>query len=153
MKRHFLIAGAIVSIALSLIAGCTSSAPNDPKAAVIAMFGAMEKNDKSALAHLLDLGELMGNLNEDYALQTDEPRQFTNPEQILDDLTGEGKTKLRWFAHQRIINTVDITGEQATVEVTFVDKEASKGYRTKFGLHIVNDRWKIYTFNAYPSLR
>jgi len=51
------------------------------------------KDDKAALAHLLDLGELMSILNDDYALQTDEPRHFTSPEQILDDLTGEGQTK------------------------------------------------------------
>jgi hypothetical protein len=112
------------------------------------MFGAMEKDDRATLAHLLDLAELMRNFSEDYALQTDSPRVLTNPEQILDDLTGEGLTKRRWFSLQRIINKVEVTGETATVEVTFVDKQQSKGYRTKFGLHVVNGKWKIYSFKT-----
>ncbi|MFQ6007954.1 MAG: hypothetical protein ACE5K8_03290 [Candidatus Zixiibacteriota bacterium] len=111
----------------------------------------MEKNDKAALAHLLDLAELMRGSYEDYALQIDSPRVFTNPEQILDDLTGDGLTKRRWFALQRIINKVDVMGETATVEVTFVDKESSKAYLTKFGLHVVNGKWKIYSFKTIQS--
>jgi hypothetical protein len=129
--------------------GCSSSSgPADPKSAVISFFGAMEKDDKAALAHLLDLAELMKTINEDYALQTDSPRVFTNPLDILNDLTGDGQTKTRWFKLQRIIGATQLTGEVATVEVTFVDKEGSKGYRTKFGLHIANGKWKIYSFKT-----
>ncbi|HQL25251.1 MAG TPA: hypothetical protein PKY95_12600, partial [candidate division Zixibacteria bacterium] len=73
MRVHLLLSAALLSLAAALV-GCGSGKPSDPKTAVIAMFGAMEKNDKATLAHLLDLGELMKNLNEDYALQTDEPR-------------------------------------------------------------------------------
>jgi hypothetical protein len=137
---------AVGSAALSI--RCTSSTPNDPKAVVIAMFGAMEKNDKAALAHLLDLAELMRDTYQDYALQTDSPRVFTNPEQILEDLTGEGLTKRIWFAHQRIITKVDVMGDNAVVGVTFVNKDKSKAYLTNFGLHKVNGKWKIYSFKT-----
>ncbi len=147
MKRH-VIAMLLAMFGLAAIAGCSGNKPSDPKATVIAMFGAMEKNDKATLAHLLDLSELMKNYNQDYALNTDQPRKFTNPEQILDDLTDGGETKTRWFSLQRIINTVEVNGDQATVEVTFVDKQSSHGYLTKFGLHIVQGRWKIYSFNV-----
>jgi hypothetical protein len=141
----------LLACCLSLFMACSNSAPKDPKSAVIAVFGAMEKNDKAALAHLLDLAELMRGSNEDYALQTDSPRVFTNPEQILDDLTGDGLTKRRWFALQRIINKVDVMGETAAVEVTFVDKEHAKAYLTTFGLHVVNGKWKIYSFKTTQS--
>ncbi len=135
---------------LMALGGCSSSTPDSPKSTVIAVFGAMEKNDKATLAHLLDLAELMRNYGEDYALQTDSPRVFTNPEQILDDLTGDGLTKRRWFSMQRIVNEVDwLSEETAAVEVTFVDKDQSRGYRTKFGLHVVNGKWKIYSFKTY----
>ena len=138
-----LILPAMLSIA------CTSSGPSGPRDAVIQFFGAMEKDDQAALAHLLDLGELMKNSEFDYSLSTeDEPRKFISPIEILEDLTGDGLTKKRWFALQRIINEVEIFGETATVEVTFVDKNSSEGYRTKFGVHIVNDKWKIYTFKV-----
>ena len=132
----------------ALLAGCGDSGPADPKGAVIAFFGAMEKNDQAALAHLLDLAELMKNIDQDYAFQGDKPRVFTNPKQILDDLTDDGFTKKKWFELQRIINEVEIDGATAKVEVTFVNKETSKGYRTKFGLQIKNGKWKIYTFRA-----
>lgn len=152
MIRYRLAAAVGAVLLLGMTLGCSGSKPSDPKSAVIAMFGAMEKNDRATLAHLLDLAELMKNLNEDYALQTDEPRRFTNPEQILDDLTEEGKTKQRWFSMQRIINEVNVIDQdRATVEVTFVDKENSRGYRTKFGVHKVQNRWKIYSFNVYQS--
>lgn len=138
----------LTTCCLLLLMACSSSNVSDPKSVVITMFGAMEKDDRATLAHLLDLAELMRNFSEDYALQTDSPRVLTNPEQILDDLTGEGLTKRRWFSLQRIINRVEVTGETATVEVTFVDKQQSKGYRTKFGLHVVNGKWKIYSFKT-----
>jgi len=138
----------LTACCLLLLMACSSSNVSNPKSVVITMFGAMEKDDKATLAHLLDLAELMRNFSEDYALQTDSPRVLTNPEQILDDLTGEGLTKRRWFSLQRIINKVEVMGETATVEVTFVDKQQSKGYRTKFGLHVVNGKWKIYSFKT-----
>ncbi|MBU8933862.1 MAG: hypothetical protein KOO62_07625 [candidate division Zixibacteria bacterium] len=139
------------ALILAMMPSCANELGSDPKAAVIAMFGAMEKDDRATLAHILDLSELMSNLNEDYALQTNKPRVFTSPEQILDDLTGEGKTKKRWFDLQRIVNKAEVIGETATVEVTFVDKEQSRGWRTKFGLHKVHDQWKIYSFKTVVS--
>lgn len=131
------------------IIGCEGYGQNSPKQVVIGLFGAMEKDDKAALAHLLDLAALMQNIDTDYALSGDDkPRVFSSPQQILEDLTENGLTKTRWFSMQRIINDVEILGETATVEVTFVDKKASKGYTTKFGLHTKNGKWKIYSFNV-----
>ena len=135
-----------------VLAGCVGGSLGDPKKTVISFFGAMEKDDKAALAHLLDLAELMKNVSEDYAFHSDDSaRVFTSPQQILDDLTGEGVTKTRWFSYQRIVNKAEVMGETATVEVTFVDKDQSKGYRTKFGLHVKNGKWKIYSFKAIPD--
>lgn len=131
-----------------LISGCGGSAPTDPNETVIAFFGAMEKDDQAALAHLLDLASLMKNSQTDYALQSDEVRQFASPIEILEDLTGNGLTKQRWFSMQRIVNRSEISGDQATVEVTFADKASDKNYLTKFGLHIKEGKWKIYSFKV-----
>lgn len=138
-----------VLIALLLLWGCSGSESSDPKKLVISFFGAMEKNDQAALAHYLDLAELMKNIDEDYAFQSDSPRVFTSPQQVLDDLTNDGLTKKRWFSYQRIINQVDVVGDHATVEVTFNDKEKGIAYLTKFGVHKVNDKWKIYSFKTF----
>ncbi len=142
----------VLALILLVFVACSPSAPTDPKSTVIAMFGAMEKDDKATLAHLLDLGELMRQTDEDYALQIDSPRVFTSPEQILDDLTGDGLTKRRWFSMQRIISKVEVISEDAaTVGVTFVDKEHSHSYQTTFGLHVVHGKWKIYSFKTTQS--
>jgi len=141
----------LLIIGVIMLAGCSGSDQSDPKKVVMAFFGAMEKNDQPTLARLLDLPELMKNTEEDYSVTTDEPRVFTNPKDILDDLTNDGKTKQRWFSYQRIVNQAEIMGDNATVEVTFVDKGASKGYLTKFGLHKVNDKWRIYSFKTENS--
>lgn len=148
MKRNLIISIGFLIYLIPLISGCSEETGQDPKNTVIQMFGAMERDDKSALAHLLDLPELMTNINEDYALQTETPRVFTNPQDLLDDLTENGLTKQRWFSYQRIINKAEVMGETATVEVTFVDKENSQGYRTKFGVHMLHGKWKIYSFKT-----
>ena len=142
-------AALVILMTLSILGGCGSDDSDAPRKTVISLFGAMEKNDQAALLYVLDMPELMKNLNEDYALQIESPRLFTSPEQILEDLTGEGQTKTTWFALQRIISSVNHTSDEtATVDVTFVDKGKSKGYRTRFGLHKINDKWKIYSFKT-----
>ena len=142
------IPGIALLFSVAFLSACGGSGPTDPRETVIAFFGAMEKNDQAALAHLLDLAKLMKNTESDYALQSNEKRVFTSPVEILEDLTGEGLTKRRWFSLQRIVNRSEINGSMATVEVSFVDQNSSTQYLTKFGLHIVNDKWKIYTFKA-----
>ena len=134
-----------------LLTACGGTDLSDPRQTVISLFGAMEKDDEAALTHLLDLPELMRLSQEDYAVQRDNAREFTNPEQVLKDLTGDGETKKIWFAHQRIVANAEVIGETATVEVTFVDKEASKGYRTKFGLHLKNGEWRIFSFKTFTE--
>ena len=153
MSRSKLLAVVAILVAsATLITACGGDSQSDPRQVVISLFGAMERDDKAALAHLLDLAELMHNIEQDYAFHSDDPpRVFTSPQQILEDLTEDGQTKRRWFSLQRIVNQAAIDGSTATVEVTFVDKDASKGYRTKFGLHIVNSKWKIYSFRAITS--
>ena len=146
------IGAALAAVYLIGLIGCGGSQKqDDPRQVVISMFGAMEKDDKAALAHLLDLAALMQAGPEDYSLGGGEPRRWTDPEQVLNDLTGNGLTKTRWFSLQRIVNNAEVTGETATVEVTFVDKAASKGYRTKFGVHLMGEKWKIFSFKMIQS--
>ena len=153
------VGGVVCGVALLLLSavvvtGCSGekgSSSDDPRQVVISFFGAMQKDDKAALAHMLDLVALMKDDNSDYALSTNNPRTFTSPEDILDDLTGDGKTKTKWFALQRIVNEAKIDGDNALVEVTFVDKGVSKGYRTMFGLHKIQNKWRIYSFNVFQE--
>jgi hypothetical protein len=144
----------LVGSLFAVLSGCSSgSNSSDPRQVVISFFGAMEKNDQAALAHMLDLPSLMKNMAEDYAVQTDSPRVFTNPQDILIDLTNTGLTKTRWFSLQRVVANSQVNEDNAIVEVTFVDKQASRGYRTHFGLHKMNDVWKIYSFMTFEGAK
>ncbi len=138
----------ISNLLLLILLSCSNSGTRSPKETVIRLFGAMERDEKAAILNLVDISALMEISGEDYALKSDNPRTFHNPEDILNDLTGDGLTKTRWFSLQRIIGKVEIVGDTAFVEVSFIDKEKSKQYYNKFGLHKKDNNWKIYNFRT-----
>jgi hypothetical protein len=135
-------------LGILIVAGCTSVNNNDPKDVVIKLFGAMERNDAAAIAHMIDLRALMNISGEDYALQMEKPRVFHNPEEILKDMTDPGLTKTRWFAMQRVIGATEVIGDTAFVEVSFIDKTINLQYYNKFGLHKRDGLWRIYSFKT-----
>jgi len=137
-------------LAIGVIQSCSQrqKVASDPKDCVIKLFGAMERNDQGVIAHLLDLPALMSIRDEDYALQTSSPRVFRDPVDVLEDLTGEGLTKARWFSMQRVIGAVEEFGDSAKVEVSFINKNTNTKYYNKFGLHKVKGGWKIYSFKT-----
>jgi hypothetical protein len=142
-----IVMGVLICV-LILLPMCGDLSDDSPKEVVIRLFGAMDRDDRAAIVYILDLPSMMGLENDDYALQTDSPRTFYNPEDILDDLTGEGLTKSRWFALQRVIGRMEIHGDSALVEVSFINKEKGIQYYNKFGLCRKNNGWKIYSFRT-----
>ncbi|RKX21204.1 MAG: hypothetical protein DRP51_04640 [Candidatus Zixiibacteriota bacterium] len=149
MRRLLLILLLLISNLLFLVLfSCSNSGSRNPKETVIRLFGAMERDEKAAILNLVDIPALMEISGEDYALQSDNPRTFHNPEDILNDLTGDGLTKRRWFSMQRVIGKMEIVGDTAFVEVSFIDKDKSKQYYNKFGLHRKDNNWKIYNFRT-----
>ena len=138
----------IPNLLLLILLSCSGSESRNPKETVIRLFGAMERNEKAAILNLVDVPALMEISGEDYGLNSDNPRTFHNPEDILNDLTGDGLTKTRWFSMQRIIGRVEIVGDTAFVEVSFIDKGNDIQYYNKFGLHKKDNNWKIYNFRT-----
>lgn len=149
MRRLFPIISVFVfCLLLFALISCSGVEIRNPKETVIRLFGAMERNDKAAILNLLDVPALMEITGEDYGLKTDNPRTFHNPEDILNDMTGDGLTKSRWFSMQRIIGRVEIVGDTSFVEVSFIDKGNDIQYYNKFGLHKKDNNWKIYNFRT-----
>ncbi len=132
---------------LVIIVSCGESTES-PKKVVIKLFGAMERDDRAAIKHYLDLPAIMEKGPEDYALKADTARVFHSPADILDDMTGQGKTKSRWFALKRVIGKQTIKEDTAFVEVSFIDEKNSIQYYNKFGLHKKDGRWQIYSFRT-----
>lgn len=151
-RSHLCFIGQLLVIGLlGLLAACSQISNDSPKDVVIKFFGAMERNDTGRIAHLLDLPALMNIRDQDYALQTDSPRVFRNPDDILGDLTDGGLTKTRWFAMQRVIGNTEANGDTAFVEVSFIDKNTNTQYYNKFGLHKPDGRWKIFSFKTISA--
>jgi hypothetical protein len=140
----------LIAIAVAAIVGCSSGfeKESDPGKVVVNMFRAMEKGDTATLVHYLDFESLLKPGEHDYALQMDTPRVFSNPQEIITDLLKGGLTHTRWVAMQRIVGSSTVSNDTALVEVSFINKSTSTQYYTKFGLRKVNDRWKIFSFNA-----
>ena len=140
---------AILAAVLIFLTGCGSvgDTTSNPRKVVLNMIRAMEKSDTKAIGHYLDFKALMTPGDTDYALQMDTVRVFTDIEKVVADLTEGGLTHTRWMAMQRIVGTSTQLGDSAEVEVSFISQETNKQFYNKWGLHRVNDRWKIYSFH------
>lgn len=149
MRRMF----AVISILiLTAVAGCSGKyAESDPQQVVVRMLRGMENNDREAIAHYLDFPAFLNLRDRDYALQMDSVRTFSNPEQILDDLTKGGFTYTRWMKMQRVVGALELHGDTAYVEVSFIDKEASRQYYNKWGVRRIKNGWKIFSFGTMPT--
>jgi hypothetical protein len=145
----------LLPVLLLITAGCGSKGDTEssPRRVVVKMLKAMEDNDRQKIAHYLDFKVLLQPGNRDYALQMDSIRTFRTLEDILDDLTEGGLTYERWMAMQRIVANDSIVpgGDTAFVEVSFISRETNTQYYNKWGLHKVNDIWKIYSFGVLKS--
>jgi hypothetical protein len=143
--RHII--GAILLIALAMVAGCAGDkyAEADPQQAAVKFLRAVEQDKRAELAHYLDLPAFIGPRTVDITM-SDTVRQFASPEQILDDFSKGGLTYTRWMQMQRVVGKGEILGDTALVEVSFVSKETGKQYYNKWGLRRYGDSWKIYSF-------
>lgn len=152
IARRFVHLSTLGFLMIALMIGCNPSAEvSDPKEVVIALFGAMERDDEAQLARILDLASLMKEGSTDYALSGSEPRVFHSPLEIFADLTKDGETKRRWFSYQRTIGASEMVDSTAFVTVLFQDKQSGQAYQTKFGVHKVLGKWRIYSFKTVGS--
>lgn len=142
----------LVAIVLMLViqTACVSKGDlePDPRQVVLNMIRAMEKSDRTAVAHYLDLPSLLVPGERDYTLQMDSVRLFHDPNAILDDLCKGGLTWERWMGMQRIVGDASQSGDTAFVEVSFINKSTGTQYYNKWGLRKMNDRWKVFSFGV-----
>ncbi|MFQ5606734.1 MAG: hypothetical protein ACE5GA_02215, partial [Candidatus Zixiibacteriota bacterium] len=142
---RLLICGGLLLLAMG---GCGGVVSDSPKQVVLQLFGAMERNDKGVIAHVLDLPALMAITDSDYALQLDTPRVMRSPTDIIEDLVGQGRTKSVWFSMKRVVNTEEVVGDTAYVEVTFLSEKTGIKYYNKFGLRRFGEQWRIFSFRT-----
>jgi hypothetical protein len=65
-------------------------------------------------------------------------------EQLLSNFLGSGGTRLRWQNKMIVVNKEEIEGDQALVEVTFVDQKTGITEYSKARLYKKDNNWRIY---------
>ena len=67
-------------------------------------------------------------------------------EELRNNLLGSGATRLKWQNKMIVVNKEEVEGDQALVEVTFVDQKTGLTLYTKTRLYKKDKSWTIYYF-------
>jgi hypothetical protein len=105
---------------------------------------AVNKADTATIERFLDLDRFT---QEKLKELPDSQRAAVFPrikEQLLSNFLGSGGTRLRWQNKMIVVNKEEIKGDQAMVEVTFVDQKTGITEYTKARLYKREGGWRIY---------
>ena len=116
----------------------------DPREDVKKLIAAVDQSDTTALKESLDLNWIVSQRLKG-VLEKDSLASFLKKRQeLLDDLTGNGATRVSWNNSLVVIGKSEVIGDSATVEVTYIDKTNGIKDYTRMGLYFKDGKWKIY---------
>ena len=130
-------------ICIFLFAFYCSKTPS-PRVVVMDFIEAVNKADTATIEKYLDLDRFT---QEKLKELPDTERVKVLPgvkEQLWSNFLGSGATRLKWQNKMIVVNKEDIQGDQALVEVTFVDQKTGRTEYTKAKLYKRENRWWIY---------
>ena len=107
---------------------------------------AVNKNDTTAIEKYLDLEKFAQEKLKDLPLEQREEAFPKIKEQLRNNLLGNGATRLKWQNKMIVVNKEELQGDQALVEVTFVDQKTGLTQYTQTQLYKKDNAWKIYYF-------
>jgi hypothetical protein len=108
------------------------------------LIAAVDRSDTTALKESLDLNWIVSQRLKG-VLEKDSLASFLRKRQeLLDDLTGNGATRVSWNNSLVVIGKSEVIGDSATVEVTYIDKTNGIKDYTKMGLYFKEGKWKVY---------
>ena len=116
----------------------------DPREDVKKLIAAVDQSDTTALKESLDLNWIV-NQGLKVVSEKDSLASFLKKRQeLLDDLTGNGATRISWNNSLVVIGKSEVIGDSATVEVTYIDKTNGIKDYTRMGLYFKDGKWKVY---------
>lgn len=122
-----------------------SKSPN-PRVAVMDFMEAVNKDDTTTIEKYLDLDRFAQEMLKDLPPEQREEVFPKLKEQLRNNLLGNGATRLKWQNKMIVVNKEEVEGDQALVEVTFVDQKTGLTLYTKTKLYKKDKVWKIYYF-------
>ena len=141
---------AIVVLAILTVLLSCSGTP-EPRQTVMDFLGSLREDTTSIgyLDQLLDFDELLDE-NSIYTYDSTLSKSENKLEFATLLLKG-GKVRERWIRNQIVVGAVQVSGDTAIIEVSFIDREARpvKQYFNKMGAHRIDDKWKIFAFRLF----
>ncbi|MCJ7577263.1 MAG: DUF4878 domain-containing protein [candidate division Zixibacteria bacterium] len=139
----FLSAG---SIGLVFFSSFQCSKSPSPRVVVMDFMEAVNKDDTTTIDKYLDLDKFAQEKMKELP-----PEQWKEvfpkvKEQLRNNLLGNGATRLKWKDKMIVVNKETIEGDQALVEVSFVDQKTGVTQYTRTLLYKKDNAWKIYYF-------
>ena len=117
-----------------------------PRVVVMDFMEAVNTDDTTTIEKYLDLDRFTQEKLKDLP---PEQRAEAFPkirEQLRNNLLGSGGTRLKWQNKMIVVDKEMIEGDEASVEVTFVDQKTGLTLYTKTKLYKKDKAWKIYYF-------
>jgi hypothetical protein len=129
---------------LILLFACHCSKSPRPRVVVMDFMEAVSKADTATIEKYLDLDKF----TEEKLKELPDSQQIAVfsqvREQLFNNFLGSGGTRLRWQNKMIVVNKEDIQGDEALVEVTFVDQKTGRQEYTKARLYKKPEGWRIY---------
>ena len=139
-KRMFF----VCLISIVILAWSCSKTPS-PRVVVMDFMEAVNKADTASLGQYLDLDKFTDEKLKEFP-DTQKVKVFSSVrEQLWQNFLGNGATRLKWQNKMIVVNKEEIEGDEALVEVTFVDQKTGIKEYTKAKLYRKDDRWWIYS--------
>jgi hypothetical protein len=139
----FLFAG---SIGLVFFSSFQCSKSPSPRVVVMDFMEAVNRDDTTAIEKYLDLDMFTQEKMKDLPPEERKEAFPKVKEQLRDNLLGDGATRLKWKDKMIVVNKETIEGDQALVEVSFVDQKTGFTLYTQTQLYKKDKTWKIYYF-------
>ena len=122
--------------------GCSKSP--SPRVVVMDFIEAVNKADTASLETYLDLDRFTQEKLKEFPDSVRAEVFSRVKQQLWENFLGSGGTRLRWQNKMIVVNKEEIEGDQALVEVTFVDQKTGITEYTKTRLYKKENRWWIY---------
>lgn len=138
----------LMAVGLLALALVSCASEPEPRRTVMHFLQSLRTDTTSYeyLEGLLDLDELITE-NAIYSYDSTISLQ-ANKRKLVSLLQKGGDVRKRWIGNQIILGDVDVLGDTATVEVSFIDSSLVQHYN-KMGVHLTDGRWKIFSFRLF----
>jgi hypothetical protein len=141
LKRIFI----LFSLLLLFSSWQCSKSPS-PRVVVMDFLEAVNKGDTAGVDKYLDLEKFAQEKLKEVPPEQKNEAILKVRAEIRSSLLGNGATRLKWQGKTIVVNKESIEGDQAVVEVTFVDQKTGLTQYTTTLLYKKDKAWKIYYF-------